>query len=163
MGRTMLVAAVVAAGCALLLGGGLASGGSGGSVAPTAGDSALRDRAFFSVLRGANEPDGGDPNGRGSASVTFDGTSLCWGITVTNVDTPVGAHIHQGRRGQDGPIVVPLEQPDAGDPGASSGCATVTSDLARAIRRHPRRYYVNVHTMEHGAGAIRGQLFGRRR
>ena len=25
---------------------------------------------------------GGDRNGKGSASVTFDGTQLCWGITV---------------------------------------------------------------------------------
>ncbi len=160
MGRTMLVAAMVAAGCALLLGGGLASGGGGG---PRADDSSLRDRAFFSVLRGANEPDGGDPDGRGSASVTFDGTSLCWGITVANIDMPIGAHIHAGRRGVNGSIVVPLEQPAAGDPGASSGCTTVTGALARAIRRHPRRYYVNVHTTEFGAGAIRGQLFGRRR
>ena len=160
MGRTMLVAALVAAGSAVLLGGGLASGDSTG---PKADQSALRDRAFFAVLRGANEPDGGDGNGRGSASVTFDGTNLCWGITVSNIGMPIGAHIHRGVRGKNGSIVVPLEQPAAGDPGASSGCTTVSADLARAIRRHPRRYYVNVHTTEFGAGAIRGQLIGRRR
>jgi CHRD domain len=160
MGKTMLVAATVAIGCALLLGAGLASGGSG---KPRADASALRDRAFFAVLRGQNEPDGGDNNGRGSASVTFDGTSLCWGITVGNLDMPIAAHIHRGRSGQNGTIVVPLEQPAAGDPGASSGCTTVTAALARAIRRNPRRYYVNVHTTEYAGGAIRGQLFGRRR
>lgn len=49
------------------------------------------------------------------------------------------------------------------DPSASSGCTTVTTALARAIRRNPRRFYVNVHTTQYAAGAIRGQLFGRRR
>jgi hypothetical protein len=158
MGRTILAAAAVAVACALVLGAGLASGGSG-----KARQSAASDRAFFAVLTGAKEPGGGDRNGRGSASFTFDGTSLCWGITVANLGKPVGAHIHKGRAGVNGSIVVPLQQPDSGDPGASSGCATVDAALARAIRRHPARYYVNVHTTEFGAGAIRGQLQGRRR
>ena len=92
--------------------------------------------------------------------MTFDGRQLCWGITIANLSRPVGAHIHKARRGKDGSIVVPLEQPATGDPGASSGCTTVTAALARAIRRRPGDYYVNVHSDEFGAGAIRGQLFG---
>ena len=154
MGRTIL-AAVAAAACALALGGAAASGGD-----EDAATSALSDRAFFAVLKGSNETAGGDRNGKGSASVTFDGRQLCWGITVANLSRTVGAHIHKARRGKDGSIVVPLEQPTSGDPGASSGCETVSADLARAIRRRPGDYYVNVHTDEFGAGAIRGQLFG---
>ena len=153
MGRTILAVAATAATCACVLGSGVASG-------DRARTSALSDRAFFAVLKGSNETAGGDRNGKGSASVTFDGTRLCWGITVANLSRPVGAHIHKARRGHDGSIVVALEQPATGDPGASSGCTTVSATLARAIRRKPGNYYVNVHTDEFGAGAIRGQLFG---
>ena len=120
------------------------------------------DRPVFAVMKGSNETAGGDRNGKGSASVTFDGRQLCWGITIANLSRPVGAHIHKARSGKDGSIVVPLQQPAHGDPGASSGCETVSAALARAIRRRPGDYYVNVHTDEFGAGAIRGQLFGRR-
>jgi hypothetical protein len=153
MGRTILAVAATAAACALVLGSGAASG-------DRATSSKLSDRAFFAVLKGSNETTAGDRNGKGSASVTFDGTRLCWGITVANLSRPVGAHIHKARRGRDGSIVVPLEQPTDGDPGASSGCTTVSATLARAIRRSPGGYYVNVHTDEFGAGAVRGQLFG---
>jgi hypothetical protein len=153
MGRTILAVLATAATCALVLGSGLASGDGAHS-------SKLGDRAFFAVLKGSNQPTGGDRNGNGSASVTFDGTRLCWGITVANISTPVGAHIHKGKRGKDGSIVVPLEQPTSGDPGASSGCTTVSAALARAIRRNPGNYYVNVHSDQFGGGAIRGQLFG---
>ena len=154
MGRTILAVAATAAVCASVLGTATASGGGGATT------SSLSDRAFFAVLKGSNETSGGDRNGKGSASVTFDGTRLCWGITVANLSTPVGAHIHKARRGKDGSIVVSLEQPTSGDPGASSGCTTVTAALARAIRRRPGNYYVNVHSDEFAAGAIRGQLFG---
>ena len=153
MGRTILAVAATAVACGCVLGSGAASGDGARSAK-------LSDRAFFAVLKGSNETSGGDRNGKGSASVTFDGTRLCWGITVANLSTPVGAHIHKARRGKDGSIVVPLEQPVDGDPGASSGCTTVSAALARAIRRSPGGYYVNVHSDEFGAGAIRGQLFG---
>ena len=154
MGRTILAALATAAACAVALSAAAASGDDGAT------SSSLSDRAFFAVLKGSNETGGGDRNGKGSASVTFDGRQLCWGITIANLSRPVGAHIHKARRGKDGSIVVPLEQPATGDPGASSGCTTVTAALARAIRRRPGDYYVNVHSDEFGAGAIRGQLFG---
>lgn len=153
MGRMFLAVAATATACACVIGSGVASGDGARS-------SKLSDRAFFAVLKGSNESSAGDRNGKGSASVTFDGRQLCWGIAIANLSRPVGAHIHKGRRGQDGSIVVALEQPADGDPGASSGCTTVSAALARAIRRSPGAYYVNVHSDEFGAGAIRGQLFG---
>jgi hypothetical protein len=95
--------------------------------------------------------------------VTIDGTSVCFGIAVTNIATPVAAHIHKGKRNENGPIVVTLSPPLPGDPGASSGCTKADADLAEDIQRHPRRYYVNVHTSDFPAGAIRGQLKGKKR
>jgi hypothetical protein len=123
------------------------------------------------VLLGRNEiaPDGtkraGDPDARGSASATIDEASgqLCFGLTAKNLGQPVAAHIHRGSRGKNGPIVLPLVQPSAGDPGASSGCVDITQDLAREIAEYPRRYYWNIHTQDYPAGAIRGQLFRRSR
>ena len=105
MGRTILPVLATAAACAVALGATGASGDDGAT------SSSLSDRAFFAVLKGSNETGGGDRNGKGSASVTFDGRRLCWGITVANLSRPVGAHIHKARRGKDGSIVVPLSSP----------------------------------------------------
>lgn len=161
MRRLAIVVAAAAVAAVLALGTGLASGhGHGGS----------QDKNLFAVLRGANEISpttghrgAGDPDGRGGATITIDGTSVCWGITVTNLSQPVAAHIHKGKRNQNGPIVVPLSAPTTGNPGASSGCATTTAELAQDIQRHPKRYYVNVHTMDFPGGAARGQLGGKKR
>jgi hypothetical protein len=164
MSQRMWLAVAVTA--VLALGGGatLASG-QGGSASKA---EAKKDRALFAELLGRNELAGdplrrgaGDPDGRGSANVTIDGTSLCFGIAVTNINAPIGAHIHRGRRNENGPVVVPLVHPATGDPGASSGCTQVDAALAQDIQRHPRRYYVNVHTGDFPGGAIRGQLFSK--
>jgi CHRD domain len=128
------------------------------------GKAKVGSRALFAVLTGRNEigADGrrgaGDPDGRGSFTAIVDGDQLCFGITVTNLDAPAAAHIHNARRNQNGPIVVPLTQPTAGDPGASSGCVTVDPTLAQAILKNPHKYYANVHTAAFPNGAVRGQL-----
>jgi CHRD domain len=126
------------------------------------------DRAIFAVMTGAKEVDvngehHGDPNGRGSFSATLDGRQLCYGIQVKNINAPVAAHIHRGGKDVAGPVVQPLEQPAAGDPGASSACVRISRSLARGLRSNPGRYYVNVHTADLPNGAVRGQLFARSR
>jgi hypothetical protein len=57
-----------------------------------------------------------------------------------------------------GPIVLPLTQPTAGDPGASSACVDVNEALAGELLKRPSRFYVNVHTGPFPNGAVRGQL-----
>jgi hypothetical protein len=162
------LAALIGAACLLLLALGstvaTGHGGGGHNKAHDPGDHA-RSLALFADLNGRNEldattlqPGAGDPDGFGSASVTINGTSLCFGITVGNLDTPVMAHIHKGRRVENGPVVVPLTPPTAGNPGASSGCVSVDASLAAAILAHPKGYYVNVHTAAFPNGAVRGQL-----
>jgi CHRD domain len=160
--------AALAAACLLLLGLGaaVATGhGGGGHKGDHHPANKARSLALFADLNGRNEldaktlqPGAGDPDGFGSASVTINGTSLCFGITVGNLDTPVMAHIHKGRKFENGPVVVPLTPPTAGNPGASSACVTVDATLAADILAHPRAYYVNVHTEAFQAGAVRGQL-----
>jgi hypothetical protein len=138
------------------------------------GPAVTQTRALFAVLTGRKEIDpitgkrgAGDPDGRGTFSAIIDGTQLCFGVTVKNLDTPVAAHIHKARANKNGDIVVPLippaVPPASGDPGAFSGCTTIAADLATAILKNPHKYYANVHTATFPGGAARGQLFGRTR
>jgi CHRD domain len=163
------LAALVGAVCLLLLlglGSAVATGhgGSGHKGAHHPGDHA-RSLALFADMNGRNEldagtlqPGAGDPDGFGSASFTINGGKLCFGITVGNLDKPVAAHIHKGRKFENGPIVVPLTPPADGAAGASSGCVDIDPALGADILAHPKAYYANVHTGKFPSGAVRGQL-----
>lgn len=104
-------------------------------------------------------PATGDPDGAGMATLRVNAgqKQVCYSINVTGLTLPaVGAHIHRNVAGANGPVVVGFTPPNAN--GSTSGCVTVTRDLALAIIRNPENYYVNVHTPGFTAGAIRGQL-----
>ena len=112
-------------------------------------------------LSGAQETaPGGDEDGTGTAKLRLDRAKrrVCYTIRVRDVDDVVAAHIHRGRRGVAGGIVVDLI--GAPEPGSRfKGCTgDVPKRLIRQILRRPRRYYVNVHTGDFPAGAVRGQL-----
>lgn len=102
----------------------------------------------------------GDADGSGSAlfTVTKDQSEVCWELTVSNILLPaMSAHIHKAAPGVRGPIVVELSAPAAN--GKSSGCAkNVDLALIADILAAPEGYYVNVHTTDFPAGAVRGQL-----
>ena len=129
------------------------------AVAPsaTAGDGG---RPFTVALTGSAEvPGPGDPNGSGTAELRLNPgqEEVCFSIEVDDIALPaVGAHIHVGSASVAGPVVVGLTPPDA--TGTSSGCVAAERDLLRAILHDPDAYYVNVHTTEFPAGAVRGQL-----
>ena len=122
--------------------------------------SATHGDGKFANLNGAKEvPGPGDPDGAGAAIVSLYPMAgkVCARISVTKIETPMAAHIHEGRFDESGPVVVDL----TGSVTGGARCATgVDPDLIRDIRSHPRRYYVNVHNMPYPAGAIRGQLRG---
>ena len=120
---------------------------------------------LFASLLGKNEVNAttgkrraGDMDGTGGATVVVKGDQLCFAIAVKGIAAPNAAHIHQARAGKNGDVVVPLTAPTAGDPGASAGCVTVAAELATAIQRRSRGFYVNVHTADFPGGALRGQL-----
>jgi len=115
-------------------------------------------------LTGAAEigPDGrpaaGDADGFGVATVSITEGRVCFGLGVRQIDLPaLAAHIHRGRAGVNGPIVVTLVPPGAS--GTRGGCVDGTApDLREEIRLHPGRFYVNVHTAGFADGALRGNL-----
>src|SRR5574341_231925 len=117
-------------------------------------------RPLRATLAGSAEvPGPADPDGSGKAVITFNPgqNMICWKITVSDITLPAtGAHIHKAKAGVAGPIVVPLSPPDAS--GKSSGCTSATRAEIKDIMHHVNEYYVNVHTTDYPAGALRGQL-----
>lgn len=108
---------------------------------------------------GAAETPAGDPDGSGTVSITIDPATrqVCWNIKVANIAPATASHIHTGAAGASGGVVVPLDV--NGFTGSTTGCAAApaAADLA-AIIANPAGFYVNVHTADFPAGAVRGQL-----
>jgi len=120
-----------------------------------------KGRPLKAELTGAAEvPGPGDADGSGIARLRLNQGRhrICYTINVQDITLPaVAAHIHVGDASVAGPVVVTLTPPD--ETGESKGCATgVERSLIKAIRKHRDDYYVNVHTTDFPAGAIRGQL-----
>ncbi len=108
-------------------------------------------------LRGSKEPAGGDRNGMGRATIRLNGATgkVCVRTHYHGIKKPNAAHIHRGRAGVDGDVVIDLT-------GAVTGgarCATkVHKRLIHHILLHPKRFYFNIHNGPFPGGAIRGQL-----
>ncbi len=128
--------------------------------AATASVTIAGGRPLSADLWGANEvPGPGDPDGSGWTRVTLNQGQgeVCFQISVANIMLPAtGAHIHRGGPTVAGPVVVALTSPDAS--GTSAGCVSADSGLIKEIRQNPDAFYVNVHTTDYPAGAVRGQL-----
>jgi hypothetical protein len=100
-----------------------------------------------------------EPNAKGTAVVRIrkDAGLVCYRLHAENITLPAAAaHIHRGAAGVNGPVVVPFQAPGA--TGNSDGCVTAAGPLIDEIIANPAGFYVNVHTTEHPAGAIRAQL-----
>ena len=138
----MLVAASVAA----LLAAGLAGGAS----------KAVTFKLSAKLNAGQEVP---KPKGAAGATGTFTGTlvgrKLTWKVTYKGLTgKAMQAHIHMGRPGKSGNVLVPLCPP--GCRSGMHGTKTVSAAIAKAIKAG--RTYVNVHTAKNPAGEIRGQV-----
>jgi hypothetical protein len=117
----------------------------------------------------------GDPNGSGEAyvfGIDGDPTTLCYLVEVDKIQlVPVGkgmrAHIHEGERGSNGPVVANLAGPEDGN---SADCLTEFEPgkfptgevgIVQRILANPENFYINVHNPEYPGGAIRGQLINK--
>ena len=132
----------------------------GRQAATTVAERLERATRLSATLSGAAEvPTAGDPDGTGTATVNLDVTKreVCYEVAVQKIDRPVGMHIHEGERGKNGDIVVPLNTPTASDT-TTKGCTNVDATLIGRITATPGNFYVNVHTQTYPQGALRGQL-----
>jgi len=114
----------------------------------------------------------GDPDGKGKGyvfGVDGDPTTLCYNVIVNKIQlVPVGegmmAHIHEGARDTNGPVVAALAGPEdtnAADcltEGEMGKFPTGEAGIVQRILQNPEDFYINVHNPEFPAGAIRGQL-----
>jgi hypothetical protein len=113
---------------------------------------------FKATLKGSNEVPPNDSKGTGAVDVTYDTDSskLTWKGTYSGLSGPAtAAHFHIGEPGKNGGIAVPIfAGPTAKSP--FEGSATLNASQAAALNEG--KLYVNVHTMNHKAGEIRGQV-----
>jgi hypothetical protein len=128
---------------------------------------------FVASLSGANESPPVSTPATGTATLTFDGSTMNYTINASGLTSNAnGAHLHVTPP-DPGPIVVGFNAfpssttPSATDsftvadirnptnPALATPIATV-EELVEAIRAG--KVYVNIHTENHAAGEIRGQL-----
>lgn len=113
-------------------------------------------------------PGPGDRNGSGTFVYRVRDGRLCYFLSVRKIRPATMAHIHKGKKGVAGPIVITLNTPSKG---FSRGCVkavgrqtaknaatTLTKSELRAIVKWPHLFYANVHNKRFPAGAVRGQL-----
>jgi len=106
-------------------------------------------------LTGSNEVPANDSKASGSGTVKVaDDRSVTADITVTGM-TATAAHIHQGAKGANGPVVVPFTK--SGDNHfVSAPGAKLTEAQYEAYKAG--NLYVNVHSAAHPGGEVRAQL-----
>jgi uncharacterized membrane protein YgcG len=90
------------------------------------------------------------------ATVVENGSTaaITWKLTFRGLSgKAVAAHIHRGKAGIAGPVLVPLCGPCTS---GKSGKTTIKKSIAELMELG--RTYVNVHTAKNAAGEIRGQV-----
>lgn len=118
-----------------------------------------------------------DAHGQYEIKARSDGSMFDYTLTLENIENVIGAHLHCGVPGENGPVVVPLmidqvERDFAN--GSVSGSISMDditeagmqcqpnidtlAHLMQAIREN--KVYVNVHTTQYPDGEIRGQVVG---
>jgi hypothetical protein len=117
----------------------------------------------------------GDPNGRGTAyvfGIDNDPNTVCYALVdirrVAELEQAPGngrtAHIHEGARGTQGPIVANLAWPQDGQAadclteGEEGKFPTGEGGIVQRILHNPMNFYVDIHNTEYPDGALRGQL-----
>jgi len=105
-------------------------------------------------LSGAEEvpPTSVQGSGSGTIHVKSDG-AVSGSVTTTGVQGTM-AHIHQGAKGANGPVIVPLTK--SGDTYTVPAGAKLNASQMQALK--DGNLYVNVHSDKYKGGEVRAQL-----
>lgn len=125
-------------------------------VAPVVAQEEDEPFGVMAMLDGEGVTGGGAEDGYAQFAGEIDKTTgeLCYTLVVEDLEM-TAAHIHKGKVGENGATVVTLEATGEDD---DDVCLKLDRAVAKAITAKPSNYYVNVHSAEFPAGAIRGQL-----
>ena len=115
----------------------------------------------FSVdLTGAAQAPPVQTGGSGKADLTFDPATgmVTWSIAYSGLSSPATmAHFHgPAAAGANADVTIWLSQKGAPADSPIKGQATLTPDQAKQFAAG--QWYINVHTKDHPAGEIRGQV-----
>ena len=134
---------------------------------------AQQQQPFFDAkLTGKDEVPATDTKTTGIAEFTSNGAdSMMYKVNVTDMQKVTAAHIHKGKVGENGPVVVTLFKTDS--PSATTSGVLSEGNITSANLEGPLsgkslndlinlinngEAYVNVHTEANPNGEIRGQL-----
>ncbi len=131
------------------------------------------ERSFKAELSGSEEVPSVKTNAKGEATfhLVKGGEALAYKLTVSGIENVTAAHIHQGKKGQNGPPVVNLfagpEKRGKVNGVLAEGSITTEKMFGplsgKAVKAlidmiESGDAFVNVHTESHQEGEIRGQI-----
>jgi CHRD domain len=129
-----------------------------------------QDQKFTAKLSSQEEVPPTNSQATGMAEFTVMGDSVEYTVNATGMQGVTAGHIHIGKQGENGPVVVTLFKNDSPSNEVSeTGSITPDklegpmagkqlTDLASAMNNGDT--YVNVHTEQNPDGEIRGQIMG---
>jgi hypothetical protein len=129
-----------------------------------------QDQKFTAQLSGQDEVPPTNSQATGMAEFTVMGDSVEYTVNASGMQGVTAGHIHSGKQGENGPVVVTLFKNDSpANEVSETGSITPDklegpmagkqlTDLASAMSNGDT--YVNVHTEQNPNGEIRGQIMG---
>ena len=99
-----------------------------------------------------------DRDGVAAAKFRISGNRFYYFVQWRNTGRPTAFHIHRGKAGVNGPVVIDLLSKGTIRGNTSFGSVAVKSSLLRDIKKNPKNWYANMHTAQFPDGAVRGQL-----
>lgn len=116
------------------------------------------ERSFEIELAGRTEVQPVETAASGTATLAINvGTGSVAGTLTLTGFAPTAAHIHDGYAGENGPVLIPLEQ-DGTDPSVFNIPANAMLTIAQVDRLLTGGLYLNAHSARHPGGEVRGQI-----